>query len=138
MANTTLKDMAFRLAGNATSALVAITSYINQQDLKAVLSLIEQTAMGDTKRRYIPGLSGNTVSINGMVNTTTDGIFGPLISAATSVSKRCEFKSYAARFYNGQVFLSDVTYSGRTNQLQTFSANMTFDGALNRTSVTLT
>lgn len=138
MANKTFKDMGFRLAGNGTSVLSDITAYINQQDLKATLSLIEQTAMGDTKRRYIPGLTGNTMTINGMVNSTTDGIFGPLISASTSVSKRSEFKSYANRFYNGNVFLSDVTYSGRTNQLQTFSANLTFDGALNRTSVALT
>ena len=137
MANTTFKDNAFRISGASTSVLTAITSYINQQDLKATLSLIESTAMGDTKRRYIPGLSGNSVTVNGMVNTTTDGIFGPLVSAATSVSKRFEYKAYASRFYNGNIFVSDVTYSGRLNQLQTFSATFSVDGNLNRTSVAL-
>jgi hypothetical protein len=138
MGNKTYKDMTFRISGASTSVLTDITAYINQQDLKATLSLIESTAMGDSKKRYLPGLTGDTVSVNGMVNTTTDGIFGPLISASTSVSKRFEFKAYAARFYNGQIFASDVSYSGRTNQLETFSCNLTIDGALNRTSVALT
>ena len=138
MSNKTYKDMTFRIGGASTSILTDITAYINQQDLKATLSLIESTAMADSKRRYIPGLTGDTLSINGMVNTTTDGIFGPLVSASTSVSKRCEFKAYAGRFYTGNVFPSDVTYSGKTNSLETFSANFNVDGALNRTSVALT
>ena len=138
MANKTYKDMTFRISGSSTSTLSDITAYINQQDLKATLSLIEQTAMGDSKRRYIPGLTGDAVTVNGMVNTTTDGIFGPLISASTSVSKRFEFKAYTARFYNGQIFCSDVTYSGKTNALETFSASFSVDGACNRTSVALT
>jgi len=136
MANTTYKDMGFKIDG-AAATLVDIKPYINQADLAAALDLIEDTAMGDSKRQYIPGLSGNTITINGMVNTTTDGIFGPLMSAATSVSKTVEFKSSAARFYNGETFATGVQYSGSTNSLQTFSVNLTFDGAVNRTSVAL-
>ena len=136
MANTTYKDMGFKIDG-AGGTLIDIKAFLNQADLAAALDLIEDTAMGDTKRQYIPGLSGNTLTINGMVNSTTDAIFGPLISAATSVSKTVEFKAYATRFYNGEVFATGVTYSGSTNSLQTFSANLTIDGALNRTTVAL-
>lgn len=138
MANTTYKDVAIRLAGNNTSTLVALTAYINQHNLKRTAALIDDSAYSDTNRRYIPGLAGTTVGINGWVNTTTDGIFGPLVNAVTSVSKRFELRTYANRFYNGSVFLSDVQYSGSLNNMQVFSANLTFDGAVNRTSVTLT
>lgn len=138
MANTTFKDIAIRIAGNGTSVLSAITAYVNKNDLKRTCALIESSAYSDLNRRYIPGLSGTTISLNGWVNTTTDGIFGPLVAAQTSVSKRFELKPYASRFYNGNVFLTDVQYSGSLNSMQTFSANLTFDGSVNRTSVTLT
>lgn len=138
MANKSYKDMGFRLAGNATSVLTDITAYINQEQLKRTIALIEDSAFSDPNRRYIPGLGGTTISVNGFVNTTTDGIFGPLIAAATSVSKRCEYKAHTGRYYNGNIFLSDVQYSGSLNNMEVFSANLTFDGSVNRTSVALT
>src|SRR5689334_5569831 len=98
MANSTYKDVAIRLAGNATTTLVALTAYVNQHSLKRTAALIDDSAYSDANRRFIPGLAGTTVSINGWVNTTTDGIFGPLINTATSVSKRFELKIYANRF----------------------------------------
>lgn len=137
MPNKTYKDMDFKI-DNASAALTSIHSYVNQQDLKRALDLIEDTAMGSSERSYIPGLGGNTMSINGMVNTTTDLIFGPLIAAATSITKTVEWKAHASRYYNGEVFVSGVQYSGKTNSLETFSANLTFTGAINRTSVALT
>jgi hypothetical protein len=136
MANTTYRDMGFRIDG-AAGTLVDVKAFINQADLQRTLDLIEDSAMSDTNRSYLHGLAGTTVTINGMVNSTTDGIFGPLINAATSVTKTVEYKAFAARFYNGEILVSNVQYSGSTNSLQTFSASMTFDGAVNRTSVAL-
>ena len=136
MANTTFRDMGFKI-DNASASLTDVKAYVNQVDLTRALELIEDTAMSDTNRSYLHGLAGTTLSINGMVNTTTDGIFGPLINAATSVTKTVEYRAYANRFYNGEVLLTNVKYSGQTNNLQTFSADMTVDGAVNRTSVAL-
>ena len=136
MANTTYRDMAFKL-DNASAALTALTAWLNQVDLQRTLDLIEDTAMADTNRQYLHGLAGTTFTISGMVNSTTDGIFGPLIAAATSITKTFEYKAYAARFYNGEVLLTNVQYSGSTNSLQTFSVSATIDGAVNRTSAAL-
>lgn len=136
MANTTMRDMGLKIDG-ASATLVDIKAYCNQADLQRTLDLIEDTAMSDTNRSYLHGLAGTTVTLNGMVNTTTDGIFGPLINAATSITKTIEYKAYANRFYNGEVLLTGVQYSGSTNSLQTFSVSATFDGAVNRTSVAL-
>ncbi len=136
MANTTMRDMGFKIDG-ASATLVDIKAYCKQADLQRTLDLIEDSAMSDTNRSYLHGLAGTTISINGMVNTTTDGIFGPLVNAATSVTKTVEYKAYANRFYNGEVLLTNIQYSGSTNSLQTFSASATFDGAVNRTSVAL-
>lgn len=136
MANTTSRDQDFKI-DNASATLTSIKAYLNQIDLDRTLELIEDTAMSDTNRSYLHGLAGTKVSINGMVNTTTDGIFGPLVNAATSITKTVEWKAYTGRYYNGEVLLTSVKYSGKTNSLQTFSADMTFDGAVNRTSVGL-
>jgi uncharacterized membrane protein len=136
MANTTYRDMAFKI-DNASASLTAITAYLNQVDLQRTLDLIEDTAMSDTNRQYLHGLAGTTFTISGMVNSTTDGIFGPLIATATSITKTFEYKAFASRFYNGEVLLTNVQYSGSTNSLQTFSASATIDGAVTRTAVAL-
>jgi len=136
MANTTFRDQDFKI-DNASASLTSIKAYLNQVDLDRTLELIEDTAMSDTNRQYLHGLGGTTFQISGMVNSTTDGIFGPLVAAATSVTKTVEWKAYASRFYNGEVLLTNVKYSGSTNNLQTFSASMTVDSAINRTSVAL-
>jgi hypothetical protein len=136
MANTTFRDIDFKI-DNAAATLTSIKAYLNQVDLQRTLELIEDTAMSDTNRSYLHGLAGTTLTINGMVNSTTDAIFGPLVNAATSVTKTAEWKAYASRYYNGEVLLTNVQYSGSTNSLQTFSVSMTVDGAVNRTSVAL-
>ena len=136
MANTTFRDQDFKI-DNASASLTSVKAYLNQVDLDRSLDIIEDTAMSDTNRQYLHGLAGTTFQISGMVNSTTDGIFGPLVAASTSVTKTVEWKAYASRFYNGEVLLTNVKYSGSTNNLQTFSASMTVDGAINRTSVAL-
>lgn len=136
MANTTFRDQDFKI-DNASSTLTSIKAYLNQVDFQRTLDLIEDTAMSDTNRSYLHGLAGTTFTINGMVNSTTDAIFGPLVNAATSVTKTVEWKAFASRYYNGEVLLTGVQYSGSTNSLQTFSVSGTFDGAVNRTSVGL-
>lgn len=136
MANTTYRDMDFKL-DNASASLTSYKAYLNQVDLQRTLGLIEDTAMGDTNQSFLYGLSGTTFSLSGMVNSTTDAVFGPLINAATSITKTFEYKAYTGRYYNGEVLLTNVQYSGSTNSLQTFSASATIDGAVNRTSVAL-
>lgn len=135
MANKTYKDVTFKI-DNAATTLTDITSFVNQAQLQRAINLLEDTALSDANKSVLTGLAGTTVSINGFVNTTTDGIFGPLINAATSVTKTAQYGAYSARFYYGEVLLSNIQYSGSVNNLQTFSADMTFDGAVVRTSVT--
>jgi uncharacterized membrane protein len=136
MANTTYRDQDFKI-DNASAALTSIKAYLNQVDFDRALDLIEDTAMSDTNRSYLHGLGGTTFTISGMVNTTTDAIFGPLVAAATSITKTVEWKAYTARYYNGEILMTNVKYSGSTNNLQTFSASLTVDGAVNRTSAGL-
>ncbi len=142
MANKVYKDLRFRL--DNSTGIQDITAYVNQASLQRAISLLEDTALSDANKSVLTGLAGTQLSVNGFVNTTTDAIFGPQIAAATSVTKTFEYRPYktnstgtVGRFYNGEVLLSNIKYSGQVGNLQTFSADMTVDGAVNRTSASL-
>jgi hypothetical protein len=145
MANKTYKDMRFKLdKPNTTGTLVLtdITAYVNQASLQRAINLLDDSALSDSNRSVLTGLAGTTLSINGFVNTTTDGTFGPVIAAATSVTRTFEYRAFTTnsttgRFYNGEVLFSNIQYSGSVDSLETFSADMTVDGAVNRTTVPL-
>ena len=137
MANTTYRDMRFKL-DNSSASLTDYTAYIQQVDLDRQIDLIEDTGMTDTHRQYLFGLAGTTFTISGMVNSTTEALFGPLMAAATSVTKTFEYRATTApKYYNGEVLLTNIKLSGSTNNLQTFSMSATIDGAVNRTAVAL-
>lgn len=135
MANKTYRDMTVSV--DNSTGLTAITAYVSSVDLTRALDLIEDSAMSDTNRSYLHGIAGTTFTLSGMVNTTTDAIYGPLIAAATSVTKTFQMQSYSGRVYRGEVLVSNVRYSGSLNALETFSADHTVDGAVTRTSVAL-
>ena len=133
MANHPSKDLTFKI-DNAAGSLTAITGFLNQASIASVMSLLEDTAIGDDEREFIPDVASATIPINGFVNTTTDGIFGPLVGNRTSVTKTVEYYN-GESYYTGEVLPTDVQFSGGVGNLITFSANFTFDGAVTRTSV---
>lgn len=147
MANLTYKAMRIKVdKPNTTGTLVLtdITAYVNQASLQRSINLLDDSALSDGNRSVLTGLAGTTLSLNGMVNTTTDATFGPIIAAATSVTRTVEYRTHATnstgtvgRFYNGEVLFSNIQYSGSVDNLQTWSVDMTFDGAVNRTTVAL-
>lgn len=145
MANKTYKDMRFKLdKPNSTGTLVLtdITAYVNQASMQRAINLLDDSALSDANRSVLTGLAGTTLTINGFVNTTTDATLGPMIAAATSVTRTFEYRAFTTnsttgRFYNGEVLFSNIQYSGSVDSLQTFSADMTVDGAVNRTTVPL-
>jgi hypothetical protein len=130
---------------NSAGSLTDVTAYLTQASIRGSREILEDTAISDTSRSYLPGIVGATIPLSGMVNTTTDAIFGKLIGQYTSVLKTAEFRTYATnstgnigRFYFGEAYITNVEYSGGTNSIQTFSADATFDGLVTRTSTQTT
>jgi len=135
MANKTYRDMVIKV--DNSTGLQTITAFVSSSDLTRALDIIEDSSMSDTNRSYLHGIAGTTFSISGMVNTTTDAIYGPLIAAATSVTKTVQITAYTNRAYRAETLVTNVRYSGSVNGLETFSADHTVDGAVTRTSVAL-
>lgn len=143
MANKTDLDMRVKI-DNASGTLTDITAYLTSAAIRGALDVIEDTALSDEERSYLPGKAGATIPLAGMINTTTNGIFSPLVGNRTSVTKTIEYRAYATNstgdagaFYNGEVYLTSVELSGSLNSLVTFSCDATFDGAVNVTSAAL-
>jgi hypothetical protein len=136
MGHKTSVDMGFKIDG-AAGTIVDISGSVNSQSLASALNLLEDSGMGDEERTYLPGLNGATVDLNGFVNTTTDGIFGPLVGNRTSITKSVCFQSYSGRYYTGEVWPGNTQISGASDTLQTWSSSLTFDGAVTRTTKAL-
>lgn len=136
MANKTFKDFRFKI-DNAAGSLTDITAYVNSDELAGDLNLLEDTAESDEERTYLPGVAGATVTVSGFVNSTTEGIYGPLIGNRSSITKTVEYQHYTARYHNGEVLVNNARFSGGSDALRVFSADHTFTGLVNRTSVAL-
>lgn len=136
MAHKLWKDMTVKIDG-AAGSVVTITSFVNQASIESAVDLLEDTALGDTARSYIEGLAGATVPLNGFLNSTTEGIFGPLVGVRTSITKTFSLGD-GLKYHTGEVWVGEVAISGNVNTINTFSCTLTFDGAVTRTSVDIT
>jgi len=136
MANSIFKDMTIKV-DNAAGSLTDITAYLTSASIRSVQDTIEDSGLSDATHSYLFGMAGATFPLAGMVNTTTDGIFGPLVGNRTTVTKTFQYGAYTNRVYRGEVLVTSVEYSGSLNGLETFSAEAVFDGAITRTSVAL-
>ena len=140
MANLTDLDVRVCI-DNTAGNLTDITAYLTSASLRGMQDTIEDTALSDTEHSYLYGKAGATMPIAGMINSTTDAIFGPLVGNRASATKSIEYQAYKTGsnstgntgvFYQGEVLLTSVEYSGTLNSLETFSCDATFDGAVTR------
>lgn len=134
MANLTSKVLSFKI-DDSTGSLATISGNVNQQSLRSAITILDDTAIGDSQHTTLYGLgAAQVVSINGWVNTTVDAIFGA-ITNGTSVAKTVVFGANTARFYTGEMLVQDYEVSGSVDALQTFSSTLVAQAGLTRTSV---
>lgn len=136
MPNLTGKDITFQV-DNAGAAITDISQHVNSASVQAVLTMIEDSALGDSDRTFLAGLHGKTMPVSGYWNSTTEAIYGPLLAARTSLTKTVEYGD-GNMYYNGESLAGNVQVSGSPDTVQVFSVDHTITGGLNRTSVKLT
>jgi len=135
MGHKNWKDMTVKL-DSSTGVLTEITSSVNQNSLRHAMNLIEEEWFGQKRNTYQSGKAGATASLNGMVNSTTEGILGPLVGNHTTVTKTIQIYN-GIKYYNGEVWPTGIEFSGRVGELQVWSGDFTFSSAVNRTSTAL-
>ena len=133
MANLLFKDFGFKIDG-ASATIVDLTAHVNSGSLAGVMSLFEDTAAGDEERTYLPSLAGATVTVNGFINSTTEAVWGPLVGNRTSITKTVGFDN-GVKWHTGEVLPTNVQISGSVDDGMMWSADLTFSGAVTRTSV---
>lgn len=135
MANKTYADLEVKI-DDSTGALTEITCQINSVDLEGTQTTLDDTTICDEEMSLLPGVAGGSLVLNGVVNSTTDGIFGPLIGNRTSLTKTAQFYN-GIEYYRGEFLPTSVRFSGTKQELQVWSANLVLDDAVTRTSVGL-
>lgn len=136
MANLIYKDETIKL-DNAAGTLTDITAYITSETLSGSQDVIEDTTMGDEEKSVLPGVAGGTMQISGVVNSTTNTIFGILLGNRTTATKTYQRQAGSGIVLRGEFLPTSVEYSGSVNSLQTFSFSATLDGVMIKTSVAL-
>lgn len=135
MADKIFKDATIKI-DNASGTLTAITAYVTSSTFAGLQQAIEAIAMGSTNRATYPGTGGSTFSLAWFTNTTTDGIFGPLMGNRTSVAKTFEYYN-GVKYYRAEGYPTGVQQTGSPNTMLTGSCDFQVDGAVTRTSVGL-
>lgn len=133
MANLTWKNMGFKLDG-ATGTITDISSYVNSQSIQSAITDLMTTGMGATSNSRLNGLGNVSVPINGFVNSTTRGIFAPLMGG-TSVTKTFNFQIGTGMHLTGECLPTNVQFSGSPDTLELFSSTLVVTGAVTSTSV---
>lgn len=143
MPNLTGKDVNFQIdQTDSTAAIEDISAHLTSAAITGAQNILEDSALGDDEQTFVHGLAGATVTVAGFWNTTTEAIYGPLIGNRTSRTKTAEYgtlttNSTSGLYHNGEVLVTNVNPNGAVNTLQTFTADHTFSGVVNRTTVKL-
>lgn len=136
MASYIYKDITIKF-DNAAGTLTDITAYLTSDSISGAQDTIEDTAYGDEERSYMAGIAGATFTMSGILNSTTEAIFSPLIGNRTTATKTIQRAAASNKVLRGEVFPTSIEYSGSVNSIQTFSFSGTFDGVMIKTSVAL-
>ena len=127
--------------GDSTAALLDISDYVNSQSVRTAFDVfrVEGLNSDDPERQH--GMADLSVPLNGWVNTTTEGIFGPLVGNRIAVTKTFAVGLGVAKnstsdwWITGECVPTDVEFSGDPTSLQTWSCTLAQSGAITRTSV---
>lgn len=136
MANLVYKNETLKL-DNAAGTLTDITAYITSETLSGSQDTIEDSSMADEEKSYLAGMAGATLSLSGIVNSTTDAIFAPLLGNRTTATKTYQRAATTNLVLRGEFLITGIEYSGSNNSLQTFSFSAIADGVMIKTSVAL-
>lgn len=120
---------------NAAGTLTDISAYINGADIDGGQTLLDDTGLAMTNESVTPGLGKPTmVALNGFLNSTTEGIFGPLVNG-TSVQKTVEIKHFTGKYHYGESWPESVKISKAPGAIQTWSCNLLAESGLTKTSI---
>src|SRR3954467_12042025 len=138
------KNTIFKVGtAGAPTVLTDISNTLDSVSYPAQADLAETTTFSSSARSYMPGFPGNSFSISGKFDGTTDAVLAGLQNAATPVA--VQFRpsgtltpgvSYDAVGGAGAagVFLTSYNISAPVNDVVSFTAEFTNNLAVTRTT----
>lgn len=125
---------------NSTGTATDITAWVTSETLSGAQDTIEDSGMSDEEKSYLAGMAGTTLSLSGIVNSTTNGLFAPYLGNRTTALRTYQraanmTNSTTGLILRGEFLVTGVEYSGSNNSLQTFSLSAIADGIMTKTSI---
>ena len=117
-----LSDVAGVRVDNASGTLTDISGDVTNAAINGGNGLVEDTGLGDsnrTEQRDIGAVKG--ITLTGMMNSTTRGIYGPLAAEGTSTTKTIEVTLASGQYITGEANIGPVSLSIPVG-LQTWTA----------------
>lgn len=106
-----LSDVAGFKVDNAAGTITDISGSVNSVSLDGGNASVQDTGLGDARHTEINDIKPiMTISVNGLLNTTTRAIFAP-IAKGTSVAKSVEVKLLSGQFLSGESRVGSVSFS---------------------------
>jgi hypothetical protein len=131
-------DVASFRIDDSTGAIAVISGSVNSVSMDGGQELLEDTGLGDSRRTVVAGLgAASNASVNGMLDSTTEAIFGPLTDG-TSITKTVGIGFVTGQYLNGEVWPESVTLAMNAGEISTWSVNLRAQDGLTRTSVVAT
>lgn len=122
MAHQISSAAAVKLDDN-TGVLVAISGSVNSVTINGGNALVDDTGIGDSRRTEIRDVDPiMEISLNGMLNTTTEAIIMPLMDG-TGVAKTVEILTLSGKYISGEANVAAVSHSIPIG-LQTWSLSL--------------
>ena len=133
MANKISKHVTFKI-DNASATITDISAWLNSASLNGLQEVLDDTGFGVEERTKLNGLASASIPLNGFVNSTTAGIFGPLVGNYTSLTKTFGYYD-GYKWHTGEAYVENPSFSGNVGELETWSCTLQVSGAVLSTAV---
>ena len=133
MAFTHGKDSVFKL-DNSGGSLTDISAYINSVDFPETADVAGTSVLGASSKSYIVGLKDSTIAIDGLWDSTVDGILGAVVgqSATLSFEYSPEGTTGGNIKYTGECILTSYSQSSPVGDVVSYSADFQVSGDVTR------
>ena len=126
---------------NAAGTLVELSSVIEDISFSQSLETAETTAMGNSAKEYIVGLSDATISVSGKFDATVDAQINAIqagLSDGTVTSSSWTYRANSGAIastnpeYQGEALITSYEVSASVGDVVTFSLELQVTGAIVR------
>lgn len=131
MATTHGKSAVFKVQDSG-GTLRDLSQYLSKDGLSLEADPPEATTKGSNAKKYAPGLTDGSISVEGPWDTTVDGYLAGILNMERSFEYHPAGTGAGTPKYSGSVILKSYELEAPADELVTFSAEFQVTGGVTR------